>query len=114
MNYLTRKQTYKILRDQLQEIIDFYESEKNLILKLYWPAISKLNGVLLLNKEITDDIYEELKAIIHLCSSTTNHFESHGITSPIGEAKEDFFFGYLYSVLDTLVEYEDWGFKEEE
>lgn len=113
-NYLTRKQTYRILKDQLQEIIEFHDEEKSIILKLYWPAISKLNGILLLNKEITDDVYEELKAIIHVCSSTTSHFETHGISSPIGETHDDFFFGYLYSVLDTLVEYEEWGYREED
>ena len=111
--FYTRKQMYRKIRSQMQLVIDKMESkEDNIESILYEPAFSTFFSILLRAEPLTEHRIEEAKAGIHLCNATASHFEEHGILSPVGE--NDFLFGYLYSILDTLIDYEEWGFADEE
>ncbi len=111
--YLTRKQAYRGIRSQLQAVEDnFNNSDNSIVNELYLPAIANIKSLLLRADVFTTELFEKARALIHLCNSTTSYFEQHGEESPVGN--NDFYFGYLYSIIETLIEYEEWGYADEE
>jgi len=105
---LTRIKCYNFISKQIYNTIESIDDK--IIIANYTELKEELLGFLILNKEFTDNNFDYYKTLIHLSSSCIDKMSDHGYDYDPDNIN-GFLFSYFYSILDTLVEYEEWGYK---
>lgn len=111
----TREEFYKELQIKLEDYFAFIEKnykckEEQLIAVVYKEPKNSLMRFLYNHLEFTDKDYEYIKKSIHLSSSLITNTSSR--LSLKDTELSEILFGFLYSFLDVLQEYEDWGYAK--
>jgi hypothetical protein len=77
----------------------------------YNIVVDRFIEILKSKNEFGEEEYNEIKSLIHISDSLTSTFNEHSEIEYDSEYN-DLAFGYLYSVLNSVIEYYEWGFKD--
>lgn len=113
---MTRVEVYSILSKQLSTMFTSLEDDdiKIKVVLSNWELLRKELGLFLVfQKEFTDESYSHFKDLIHLTNSCLSSVCSHTNGETYDTVLDEFFFGYFYSLIDTLESYEVWGYLPE-
>ena len=106
---LTRRATYASLGTQMESIIKVMIENQPYAVAAYKEVINYFIEVFNTLK-FNDTIAENIRSRIHLMNSGVSDIQNHSDEI----INDELLFGYLYSLLDTLRDYEEWGYADEE
>ena len=96
---MLKKEAYKAIRQQLQQVADLVEKEDPKVFALMEPAYSKISALCFIPNNITAERLEDARETLHIMDSIIAGMDKHGAEEMI---EHDFFWNYLYGVHDHL------------
>lgn len=113
---LTRKETTDYVSKIMNLVSNQFKNSSNVGDKIIWATYEQVHTKIFMyiisNKDFDAEFWDEIKSFIHLSSSVISKSQEH-IHDDI-RTNEEFLFGFYYGIIDTLYEYEEWGFMSEE
>jgi len=106
---MTRKEVYDVLGEQLQDIYAYEKDTNPRVAIAYQEVQNELLRIFMLKLDYIG-VHEKIRSKLHLINTSLGTIEQHSIC----EIDDSFLFGYYYSILDTLLDYEEWGYADEE
>lgn len=111
---LSRGEFYTIINEQIIATLDVLNKEDisidgKIIIANYTMVHNKLKNILFKEYVFSESKYDEVKTLIHIASSCIANRQEHVNIYDIDNLSE-ILFGYYYSIIDTLLNYENRGY----
>ena len=100
----------------IDSLIKFKDIETNSLISLvsknnYNIVVDRFIEILKSKNEFGEEEYDEIKSLIHIADSLTSTIHEHSEIEYDSEYN-DLAFGYLYSILNSVIQYHECGFKD--
>jgi hypothetical protein len=100
----------------IESLRRFKEIQTNSLLSIvsknsYNIVVDRFIEILTSNNEFGSEEYDEIKSLVHIADSLTSTINKHSEIEYDSEYN-DLAFGYLYSILNSVIEYHECGFKD--
>ena len=98
---MTKKEAYKVLRSQLQNVVELCEEEDKWIYATMEPA-SSLMSSMLLTGEFNSERLQKFKDTLHMVDSIIANMDEHGLEHE-NTIRHERLFTFLHSLYDKLL-----------